>query len=165
MVVSGLLGLLVGYLVVLMYVQGVSVRHHDALIFEALLACVYFRKMVGLRAKLRLPGPRGMGLFILYSRWCVVHHRHRSTLTTAAPTSSPLNAQQRSALMDRCLSGGKKPIASVARGRRRWQRPLTDGETGKHYLSQRVSASAANKGNYEAERDRCPAGGETPICG
>lgn len=40
--VIGLLGLLVGYLVVLMYVQGVSVRHHDA--DFKLCWPVYFRK-------------------------------------------------------------------------------------------------------------------------
>lgn len=86
--VIGLLGLLVGYLVVLMYVQGEYLFAIMTLILSSAGLYIFAnRKTYAWRYV--YPGLAGMGLFVLFP-WCAPSLS--PLLTTAAPTSSPLNA-------------------------------------------------------------------------
>lgn len=152
--VIGLLGLLVGYLVVLMYVQGEYLFAIMTLILSSAGLYIFAnRKTYAWRYV--YPGLAGMGLFVLFPLVCTI----AIAFTNYSSTNQLTFERAQQVLMDRSYQAGKTYNFGLYPSGDEWQLALTDGETGKHYLSDAFSFGGEQK--ITAERDRCPAGRRT----
>ncbi|MTH47963.1 maltose ABC transporter permease MalF [Intestinirhabdus alba] len=128
--VTGLLGLLVGYLVVLMYVQGEYLFAITTLILSSAGLYIFTnRKTYAWRYV--YPGLAGMGLFVLFPLVCTI----AIAFTNYSSTNQLTFERARQVLMDRSYQAGQSYGFSLYPAGDAWRLALSDGETGKYYLS------------------------------
>ncbi|HDT6546951.1 TPA: maltose ABC transporter permease MalF [Kluyvera ascorbata] len=128
--VIGLLGLLVGYLVVLMYAQGEYLFAIMTLILSSAGLYIFAnRKTYAWRYV--YPGMAGMGLFVLFPLICTI----AIAFTNYSSTNQLTFERAQQVLMDRSYQAGKSYNFSLFPAGDEWQLALTDGESGKNYLS------------------------------
>ncbi|HDG1689215.1 TPA: maltose ABC transporter permease MalF [Kluyvera georgiana] len=128
--VIGLLGLLVGYLVVLMYAQGEYLFAIMTLILSSAGLYIFAnRKTYAWRYV--YPGMAGMGLFVLFPLICTI----AIAFTNYSSTNQLTFERAQQVLMDRSYQAGKAYNFSLFPAGDAWQLALTDGESGKNYLS------------------------------
>ncbi|WP_316685088.1 maltose ABC transporter permease MalF [Salmonella enterica] len=150
--VIGLLGLLVGYLVVLMYVQGEYLFAIMTLILSSAGLYIFAnRKTYAWRYV--YPGLAGMGLFVLFPLVCTI----AIAFTNYSSTNQLTFERAQQVLMDRSYQAGKTYNFGLYPAGDEWQLALTDGETGKHYLSDAFSFGGEQKLQLK-ETDALPGG-------
>ncbi|EPS1809924.1 maltose ABC transporter permease MalF [Salmonella enterica] len=150
--VIGLLGLLVGYLVVLMYVQGEYLFAIMTLILSSAGLYIFAnRKTYAWRYV--YPGLAGMGLFVLFPLVCTI----AIAFTNYSSTNQLTFERAQQVLMDRSYQAGKTYNFGLYPTGDEWQLALTDGETGKHYLSDAFSFGGEQKLQLK-ETDALPGG-------
>ncbi|ECX0076373.1 maltose ABC transporter permease MalF, partial [Salmonella enterica subsp. enterica serovar Enteritidis] len=150
--VIGLLGLLVGYLVVLMYVQGEYLFAIMTLILSSAGLYIFAnRKTYAWRYV--YPGLAGMGLFVLFPLVCTI----AIAFTNYSSTNQLTFERAQQVLMDRSYQAGKTYNFGLYPSGDEWQLALTDGETGKHYLSDAFSFGGEQKLQLK-ETDALPGG-------
>ena len=128
--VIGLLSLLVGYLVVLMYAQGEYLFAIMTLILSAAGLYIFAnRKTYAWRYV--YPGVAGMGLFVLFPLICTI----AIAFTNYSSTNQLTFERAQQVLMDRSYQAGKSYNFNLYPSGDTWRLALTDGESGKNYLS------------------------------
>lgn len=128
--VLGLLGLLVGYLVVLMYAQGEYLFAITTLILSS--AGLYiFANRKAYAWRYVYPGMAGMGLFVLFPLVCTI----AIAFTNYSSTNQLTFERAQEVLLDRSRQAGKTYNFGLYPAGDEWQLALSDGETGKNYLS------------------------------
>ncbi|EFG1227720.1 maltose ABC transporter permease MalF [Escherichia albertii] len=128
--VLGLLGLLVGYLVVLMYAQGEYLFAITTLILSS--AGLYiFANRKAYAWRYVYPGMAGMGLFVLFPLVCTI----AIAFTNYSSTNQLTFERAQEVLLDRSWQAGKTYNFGLYPAGNEWQLALTDGESGKNYLS------------------------------
>ncbi|XMR55112.1 maltose ABC transporter permease MalF [Escherichia coli] len=128
--VLGLLGLLVGYLVVLMYAQGEYLFAITTLILSS--AGLYiFANRKAYAWRYVYPGMAGMGLFVLFPLVCTI----AIAFTNYSSTNQLTFERAQEVLLDRSWQAGKTYNFGLYPAGDEWQLALSDGETGKNYLS------------------------------
>ena len=128
--VLGLLGLLVGYLVVLMYAQGEYLFAITTLILSS--AGLYiFANRKAYAWRYVYPGMAGMGLFVLFPLVCTI----AIAFTNYSSTNQLTFERAQEVLLDRSWQAGKIYNFGLYPAGDEWQLALSDGETGKNYLS------------------------------
>ncbi len=128
--VTGLLALLVGYLVVLMYAQGEYLFAIMTLILSGAGLYIFAnRKTYAWRYV--YPGMAGMGLFVLFPLVCTI----AIAFTNYSSTNQLTQERAQQVLMDRSYQAGKTYNFALYPAEDKWQLALTDGENGKNYLS------------------------------
>ncbi len=128
--VTGLLGLLVGYLVVLMYAQGEYLFATTTLILSS--AGLYiFANRKAYAWRYVYPGLAGMGLFVLFPLICTI----AIAFTNYSSVHQLTQERAQQVLMDRSYQAGKVYNFSLFPAGEEWRLALTDGESGKNYLS------------------------------
>nr|WP_318384251.1 maltose ABC transporter permease MalF [uncultured Enterobacter sp.] len=138
--VIALLGLLVGYLVVLMYVQGEYLFAIMTLILSSAGLYIFAnRKTYAWRYV--YPGMAGMGLFVLFPLVCTI----AIAFTNYSSTNQLTQERAEQVLMDRSYQAGKTYEFGLYPAGSDWQLALTDGESGKHYLSEPFKFGGAQK--------------------
>ncbi|EJX4184635.1 maltose ABC transporter permease MalF [Salmonella enterica] len=138
--VMGLLALLVGYLVVLMYVQGEYLFAIMTLILSSAGLYIFAnRKTYAWRYV--YPGLAGMGLFVLFPLVCTI----AIAFTNYSSTNQLTFERAQQVLMDRSYQAGKTYNFGLYPAGDEWQLALTDGETGKNYLSDAFSFGGEQK--------------------
>ncbi|MCT4707463.1 maltose ABC transporter permease MalF [Enterobacteriaceae bacterium H11S18] len=127
----GLLGLLVGYLVVLMYAQGEYLFAIMTLILSSVGLYIYAnRKAYAWRYV--YPGLAGMGLFVLFPLVCTI----AIAFTNYSSTNQLTQERAQEVLMDRQYQAGKTFGFGLYPAGDEWQLALTDGESGKNFISE-----------------------------
>ncbi|MBV7406496.1 maltose ABC transporter permease MalF [Enterobacter sp. ENT03] len=125
-----LLGLLVAYLVVLMYAQGEYLFAIMTLILSSAGLYIFAnRKTYAWRYV--YPGVAGMGLFVLFPLVCTI----AIAFTNYSSTNQLTQERAQQVLMDRIYQAGKTFNFGLYPAGNRWQLALTDGESGKNYVS------------------------------
>lgn len=128
--VIGLLGLLVGYLVVLMYAQGEYLFAITTLILSS--AGLYiFANRKAYAWRYVYPGMAGMGLFVLFPLICTI----AIAFTNYSSTHQLTQERAQQVLMDRSYQAGKAYNFALLPAGDAWRLTLTDEESGKNYLS------------------------------
>ena len=128
--VIGLLGLLVGYLVVLMYAQGEYLFAITTLILSSAGLYIFAnRKTYAWRYV--YPGLAGMGLFVLFPLICTI----AIAFTNYSSTHQLTQERAQQVLMDRSYQAGKTYNFTLFPSEGSWRLALTDGENGKNFLS------------------------------
>lgn len=129
--VIGLLSLLVGYLIVLMYARGEYLFAIMTLILSA--AGLYiFANRKAYAWRYVYPGMAGMGLFVLFPLICTI----AIAFTNYSSTNQLTFERARDVLMSRQYQAGATyPFALYADGDK-WQLALTDTASGKYYVSE-----------------------------
>lgn len=128
--VLGLLGLLVGYLVVLMYAQGEYLFAITTLILSS--AGLYiFANRKAYAWRYVYPGMAGMGLFVLFPLVCTI----AIAFTNYSSTNQLTFECAQEVLLDRSWQAGKTYNFGLYPAGDEWQLALSDGEIGKNYLS------------------------------
>ncbi|EPA1257663.1 maltose ABC transporter permease MalF [Enterobacter bugandensis] len=126
----GLLCLLVGYLVVLMYVQGEYLFAIMTLILSS--AGLYiFANRKAYAWRYVYPGVAGMGLFVLFPLICTI----AIAFTNYSSTNQLAQERATQVLLDRSYQAGKTFNFGLYPAGDEWKLALTDGESGKNYLS------------------------------
>lgn len=150
--VMGLLGLLVGYLVVLMYAQGEYLFAIMTLILSS--AGLYiFANRKAYAWRYVYPGVAGMGLFVLFPLICTI----AIAFTNYSSTNQLTFERAQEVLMDRSYQAGKTYNFGLYPAGDEWQLALTDGETGKNYVSDAFKFGGEQKLQLK-ETDALPAG-------
>jgi len=126
-----LLGLLVGYLVVLMYAQGEYLFAITTLILSS-VGLYIFANRKAYAWRYVYPGLAGMGLFVLFPLICTI----AIAFTNYSSTNQLAQERVRDVLMDRVYQAGKTFNFGLYPAENKWQLVLTDGESDKHYVSE-----------------------------
>ncbi|MBG0525135.1 maltose ABC transporter permease MalF, partial [Enterobacter cloacae] len=126
----GLLCLLVGYLVVLMYVQGEYLFAIMTLILSS--AGLYiFANRKAYAWRYVYPGVAGMGLFVLFPLICTI----AIAFTNYSSTNQLAQERATQVLLDRSYQAGKTFNFGLYPAGDEWKLALTDGESGKTFIS------------------------------
>ncbi|WP_395299726.1 maltose ABC transporter permease MalF [Enterobacter quasiroggenkampii] len=126
----GLLCLLVGYLVVLMYVQGEYLFAIMTLILSS--AGLYiFANRKAYAWRYVYPGVAGMGLFVLFPLICTV----AIAFTNYSSTNQLAQERAQQVLLDRSYQAGKTFNFGLYPAGNEWKLALTDEASGKYYVS------------------------------
>ena len=150
--VIGLLGLLVGYLVVLMYAQGEYLFAITTLILSS--AGLYiFANRKAYAWRYVYPGLAGMGLFVLFPLICTI----AIAFTNYSSTHQLTQERAQQVLMDRSYQAGKTYNFTLFPTQGSWRLALTDGESGKNYLSDTFTPGGEQKILLK-ETDALPSG-------
>ncbi|WP_115658991.1 maltose ABC transporter permease MalF [Klebsiella variicola] len=128
--VIGLLCLLVGYLVVLMYAQGEYLFAIMTLILSS-VGLYIFANRKAYAWRYVYPGLAGMGLFVLFPLICTI----AIAFTNYSSTNQLTFERAQQVLMDRSFQAGKAYNFTLIPAGDEWKLALTDGESGKNYLS------------------------------
>ncbi|EKS6450516.1 maltose ABC transporter permease MalF, partial [Enterobacter hormaechei] len=128
--VIGLLCLLVGYLVVLMYVQGEYLFAIMTLILSS-VGLYIFANRKAYAWRYVYPGVAGMGLFVLFPLICTI----AIAFTNYSSTNQLAQERATQVLLDRSYQAGKTFNFGLYPAGDEWKLALTDGESGKTYLS------------------------------
>ncbi|PLL43775.1 maltose ABC transporter permease MalF, partial [Klebsiella michiganensis] len=128
--VIGLLCLLVGYLVVLMYAQGEYLFAIMTLILSS-VGLYIFSNRKAYAWRYVYPGLAGMGLFVLFPLICTI----AIAFTNYSSTNQLTFERAQQVLMDRSFQAGKSYNFALYPAGDEWKLALTDGESGKNYLS------------------------------
>ncbi|MGK9173599.1 maltose ABC transporter permease MalF [Yokenella regensburgei] len=150
--VIGLLGLLVGYLVVLMYAQGEYLFAITTLILSS-LGLYIFANRKAYAWRYVYPGLAGMGLFVLFPLVCTI----AIAFTNYSSTHQLTQERAQQVLMDRSYQAGKIYNFALYPAEGKWRLALTDGESGKNYLSDAFSLGGEQKITLK-EADALPTG-------
>ena len=126
----GLLCLLVGYLVVLMYVQGEYLFAIMTLILSSVGLYIFANRKAYARRYV-YPGVAGMGLFVLFPLICTI----AIAFTNYSSTNQLAQERATRVLLDRSYQAGKTFNFGLYPAGDEWKLALTDGESGKTYLS------------------------------
>lgn len=148
----GLLGLLVGYLVVLMYAQGEYLFAIMTLILSSAGLYIFANRKAYARRYV-YPGVAGMGLFVLFPLICTI----AIAFTNYSSTNQLTFERAQEVLMDRSYQAGKTYNFGLYPAGDEWQLALTDGETGKNYVSDAFKFGGEQKLQLK-ETDALPAG-------
>ena len=150
--VIGLLSLLVGYLVVLMYAQGEYLFAIMTLILSSAGLYIFAnRKTYAWRYV--YPGMAGMGLFVLFPLVCTI----AIAFTNYSSTNQLTFERAQEVLLDRTWQSGKTYNFGLYPAGDEWQLALTDGESGKYYLSDAFKFGGVQKLQLK-ESDTLPEG-------
>ncbi|WP_148051968.1 maltose ABC transporter permease MalF [Atlantibacter hermannii] len=125
-----LLGLLVGYLVVLMYAQGEYLFAIVTLILSS-VGLYIFANRRAYAWRYVYPGLAGMGLFVLFPLICTI----AIAFTNYSSTNQLTFERAQQVLMDRQYQAGKTFNFGLYPDHEKWRLALTDGESGKNYVS------------------------------
>ncbi|WP_058912415.1 maltose ABC transporter permease MalF [Entomohabitans teleogrylli] len=129
--VIALLGLLVGYLVVLMYAQGEYLFAIMTLILSS--AGLYiFANRRAYAWRYVYPGLAGMGLFVLFPLVCTI----AIAFTNYSSTNQLTFERAQQVLMDRQYQAGSAYNFALYPDGDKWQLALTDGASSKNYISE-----------------------------
>lgn len=128
--VIALLGLLVGYLVVLMYAQGEYLFAIMTLILSSLGLYIYANRHT-YAWRYVYPGMAGMGLFVLFPLACTI----AIAFTNYSSTNQLTFERAQQVLLDRSYQAGKGVNFTLYPTGNQWQLALSDPESGKSYLS------------------------------
>ncbi len=128
--VIALLGLLVGYLVVLMYAQGEYLFAIMTLILSSLGLYIYANRHT-YAWRYVYPGMAGMGLFVLFPLACTI----AIAFTNYSSTNQLTFERAQQVLLDRSYQAGKGVNFALYPAGSQWQLALSDPESGKAYLS------------------------------
>ncbi|WP_437891203.1 maltose ABC transporter permease MalF [Phytobacter sp. V91] len=150
--VMGLLGLLVGYLVVLMYAQGEYLFAITTLILSS-VGLYIFANRKAYAWRYVYPGIAGMGLFVLFPLICTI----AIAFTNYSSTHQLTQERAQQVLMDRSYQAGKSYNFALFQAEGGWRLGLTDGESGKNYLSDAFKLGGEQKITL-AQTDALPAG-------
>jgi len=125
------IGLLVAYLVVLMYAQGEYLFAIMTLILSSAGLYIFAnRKTYAWRYV--YPGLAGMGLFVLFPLVCTI----AIAFTNYSSTNQLTQERAEQVLMDRSYEAGKTFNFGLYPAGDQWQLALTDGESGKNFVSE-----------------------------
>ncbi|HDR2754202.1 MULTISPECIES: maltose ABC transporter permease MalF [Enterobacter] len=128
--VIGLLCLLVGYLIVLMYVQGEYLFAIVTLILSS--AGLYiFANRKAYAWRYVYPGVAGMGLFVLFPLICTI----AIAFTNYSSTNQLAQERATQVLLDRSYQAGKTFNFGLYPAGDEWKLALTDEESGKSFVS------------------------------
>ncbi len=153
----GLSGVLVGYLVVLMYAQGEYLFAIMTLILSSLGLYIYAnRKAYAWRYV--YPGLAGMGLFVLFPLVCTI----AIAFTNYSSTNQLTQERAQQVLMDRQYQAGKTFNFGLYPAGDEWQLALTDGESGKHFISDNFKFGGEQHLKLK-EADSLPAGEKATL--
>ncbi|WP_312982101.1 maltose ABC transporter permease MalF [Atlantibacter sp.] len=125
-----LLGLMVGYLVVLMYAQGEYLFAIVTLILSS-VGLYIFANRRAYAWRYVYPGLAGMGLFVLFPLICTI----AIAFTNYSSTNQLTFERAQQVLMDRQYQAGKTFSFGLYPDNEKWRLALTDGESGKNYVS------------------------------
>ncbi|MDY0969543.1 maltose ABC transporter permease MalF [Siccibacter turicensis] len=125
-----LLALLVGYLVVLMYAQGEYLFAIMTLMLSGTGLYIFARRKT-YAWRYVYPGLAGMGLFVLFPLVCTI----AIAFTNYSSTNQLTQERAQQVLLDRQYQAGKSYSFGLYPSGNAWQLALTDGDSGKHYLS------------------------------
>jgi len=129
--VMAMLSLLVGYLVVLMYAQGEYLFAIMTLILSSVGLTIFARRKT-YSWRYVYPGVAGMGLFVIFPLVCTI----AIAFTNYSSTNQLTFERAQQVLMDRTYQAGKTYQFGVWPDGDKWRLMLSDGESGKHYLSE-----------------------------
>ncbi|SQC48972.1 maltose/maltodextrin ABC transporter [Klebsiella pneumoniae] len=149
--VIGLLCLLVGYLVVLMYAQGEYLFAIMTLILSS-VGLYIFANRKAYAWRYVYPGLAGMGLFVLFPLICTI----AIAFTNYSSTNQLTFERAQQVLMDRSFQAGKAYNFTLIPAGDEWKLALTDGESGKNYLSD--AFKIWRRAEAGVKRNRRPAG-------
>ncbi len=127
----GLLGLLVGYLVVLMYAQGEYLFAIMTLILSS-VGLYIFANRRAYAWRYVYPGLAGMGLFVLFPLACTI----AIAFTNYSSTNQLTQERARQVLMDRKYQAGDSYTFGLYPAGEQWRLALTDGAGGKYFVSE-----------------------------
>ncbi|WP_105685620.1 maltose ABC transporter permease MalF [Cronobacter dublinensis] len=127
----GLLGLLVGYLVVLMYAQGEYLFAIMTLILSS-VGLYIFANRRAYAWRYVYPGLAGMGLFVLFPLACTI----AIAFTNYSSTNQLTQERARQVLMDRKYQAGDSYTFGLYPAGQQWRLALTDGAGGKYFVSE-----------------------------
>ncbi|EKY3223940.1 maltose ABC transporter permease MalF [Cronobacter dublinensis] len=127
----GLLGLLVGYLVVLMYAQGEYLFAIMTLILSS-VGLYIFANRRAYAWRYIYPGLAGMGLFVLFPLACTI----AIAFTNYSSTNQLTQERARQVLMDRKYQAGDSYTFGLYPSGEQWRLALTDGAGGKYFVSE-----------------------------
>lgn len=145
--VLGLLGLLVGYLVVLMYAQGEYLFAITTLILSS--AGLYiFANRKAYAWRYVYPGMAGMGLFVLFPLVCTI----AIAFTNYSSTNQLTFERAQEVLLDRSWQAGKTYNFGLYPAGDEWQLALSDGETGKITSPTRLNLAASKTATERNDR-------------
>ena len=128
--VIGLLGLLVGYLIVLMYAQGEYLFAAMTLILSS-VGLYIFANRKAYAWRYVYPGVAGMGLFVLFPLICTI----AIAFTNYSSTNQLAQERAQQVLMDRSYQAGKTFNFGLYPAGDEWKLALTDDAAGKYYVS------------------------------
>lgn len=147
----GLLGLLVGYLVVLMYAQGEYLFAITTLILSSAGLYIFANRKAYARRYV-YPGMAGMGLFVLFPLVCTI----AIAFTNYSSTNQLTFERAQEVLLDRSRQAGKTYNFGLYPAGDEWQLALSDGETGKitspTLLNLAASKTATERNDRPARR-------------
>ncbi|WP_039055753.1 maltose ABC transporter permease MalF [Enterobacter sp. Bisph1] len=124
-------GLMVAYLIVMMYAQGEYLFAITTLILSSAGLYIFAnRKAYALRYV--YPGLAGMGLFVLFPLICTI----AIAFTNYSSTNQLTQERAQQVLLDRSYQAGKAYTFGLYPQGDAWQLALTDDASGKHYLSE-----------------------------
>ncbi|WP_312311997.1 maltose ABC transporter permease MalF [Atlantibacter sp.] len=147
-----LLGLLVGYLVVLMYAQGEYLFAIVTLILSS-IGLYIFANRRAYAWRYVYPGLAGMGLFVLFPLICTI----AIAFTNYSSTNQLTFERAQQVLMDRQYQAGKSFSFGLYPDQEKWRLALTDGESGKNYVSDAFTFGGAKTLKLN-EADALPGG-------
>lgn len=128
--IIALMGLLVGYLVVLMYAQGEYLFAITTLILSS--AGLYiFANRKAYAWRYVYPGLAGMGLFVLFPLICTI----AIAFTNYSSTNQLTQERAQQVLLERSYEAGKAYNFGLYPSGDKWQLALTDDASGKYYIS------------------------------
>jgi len=128
--VIALLGLLVGYLVVLMYAQGEYLFAIMTLMLSSVGLYIFARRKT-YAWRYVYPGVAGMGLFVIFPLICTI----AIAFTNYSSTNQLTFERAQQVLMDRTYQAGKTWNFGLWPEGDKWRLVLSDGESGKSYIS------------------------------
>ncbi len=129
-----LLGLLVGYMVILMYAQGEYLFGIMTLILSA-LGLYIFANRKAYAWRYVYPGMAGMGLFVLFPLVCTI----AIAFTNYSSTNQLTFERAKQVLMSRQYQAGNALNFGLYPQGDKWQLALTDSTSEKNYISQPFS--------------------------
>ncbi|VEC01585.1 Maltose transport system permease protein malF [Cedecea lapagei] len=150
--VIGALALLVGYLVVLMYARGEYLFAMMTLILSS-LGLYIFANRRAYAWRYVYPGMAGMGLFVLFPLVCTI----AIAFTNYSSTNQLTFERAQQVLMDRQYQAGKTFNFGLYPNGNEWTLALTDGESGKNYVSDKFALGSEQKIQLK-ETDALPEG-------
>ena len=124
--VNGLLCLLVGYLVILMYVQGEYLFAIMTLVLSSVGLYIFSNRKAYVWRYV-YPGLAGMGLFVLFPLICTI----AIAFTNYSSTNQLAFERAQQVLIDRSLQAGKSYNFALYPVGSEWKLALTDAESGK----------------------------------
>ncbi|ADO50367.1 maltose ABC transporter permease MalF [[Enterobacter] lignolyticus] len=150
--VMALLGLLVCYLVALMYAQGEYLFAIMTLILSS-VGLYIFANRKAYAWRYVYPGIAGMGLFVLFPLICTI----AIAFTNYSSTNQLTFERAQQVLLDRSYQAGKSFNFGLYPAGHEWRLALTDGDSGKNFLSAPFAFGGEQKITLQ-EADSLPAG-------